>query len=80
VLTLLCSFPIWRLLAKRCRDNFRDYLRTLEFIKEAIKAVEKFSPGSPETVEGLLIEVDGHAEAIRKGPEVADICANLELM
>jgi len=55
--------------------------RTLEFMdREAIKAVEKFNPlGLADDVEALLlIEVDGHAETIKKeAGKVADICMKL---
>ncbi|MCL5022176.1 MAG: FAD-binding protein [Nitrospirae bacterium] len=52
--------------------------RALEFMdREAIKAVERIQPlGLSDTVEALLlIEIDGHPEAIRKEVEkVAEIC------
>jgi glycolate oxidase len=83
VLTLLCLFPDLEAAGKAVSQIVSSGIipRTLEFMgREAIKAVEKFEPlGLPETVEGLLlIEADGHAEAIRKeAGKVADICTNL---
>lgn len=55
--------------------------RTLEFMdREAIDAVEKFHPlwhaGNTEAL--LLVEMDGHPDAIRKeAAKVADICTGL---
>lgn len=55
--------------------------RTLEFMdSESISAVEKFQPiGLPDNTEALLlIEIDGHTEAIKKeAGRVADVCAGL---
>ena len=83
ILTLLCLFTDLEASGKAVSAiiSSRIIPRTLEFMdKEAIKAAEKFQPlGLPDTVEALLlIEVDGHMEAIRKeAGKVADICMKL---
>jgi glycolate oxidase len=83
VLALLCLFTDLEASGKAVSQiiSARIIPRTLEFMdKEAIKAVEKFQPlGLPEDVEALLlIEVDGHHEAIKKEAErIADICMKL---
>ncbi len=83
VLTLLCLFTDLEASGKTVSRIISSGVipRTLEFMdREAIKAVEKFYPlGLPANVEALLlIEVDGHKEAIRKeAGGVADICTKL---
>lgn len=83
VLTLLCLFTDLEASGKAVSQiiSSRIIPRTMEFMdREAIKAVEKFQPlGLPDDVEALLlIEVDGHTEAIKKeAGKVADICMKL---
>lgn len=83
VLTLLCLFSDLEASGKAVSRIVSAGIipRTLEFMdREAIKAVEKFQPlGIPDNVEALLlVEVDGHAEAIKKeAGKVADICMKL---
>ena len=83
VLTLLCLFTDLEASGKAVSMiiSSRIVPRTLEFMdREAIKAVEKFQPlGLDDNVEALLlIEIDGHPEAIKKeAGKVADICMKL---
>ncbi len=82
VVTLLCLYPDLEASGKAVSQIIASRIipRTMEFMdREAIKAVEKFQPlGLPDDVEAvLLIEVDGHPEAIRKeAGRIADICMN----
>jgi len=83
VLTLLCLFTDLEASGKAVSMiiSSRVVPRTLEFMdREAIRAVEKFQPlGLSEDIQALLlIEIDGHPEAIKKETEkVADICMKL---
>lgn len=83
VVTLLCLFDDLEASAKAVSSVIASRIvpRTIEFMdREAIRAVERFHPlGVPDGVEALLlIEIDGHPEAIRKEAEkVADICMKL---
>lgn len=83
VVTLLCLFGDVESAGKAVSQIIaaRIIPRTLEFMDNgAISAVEKLQPvGLPDgTVALLLIELDGHAEAIRKeAGKVADICSKL---
>lgn len=82
VVTLLCLYTDLEASGKAVSQIIASRIipRTMEFMdREAIKAVEKFQPlGLPGDVEAvLLIEVDGHPEAIRKEADrIADICMN----
>jgi glycolate oxidase len=83
VLTLLCLFTDLEASGKAVSmiASSRIIPRTLEFMdREAIKAVEKFQPlGLSDNIEALLlVELDGHPEAIKKeAGKVADICMRL---
>jgi glycolate oxidase len=83
VVTLLCLFDNLEDSGKAVSQIIASRIipRTIEFMdKETIHAVEKFHPlGLPATIEALLlIEIDGHPEAIKKEAEkVADICMKL---
>lgn len=86
VVTLLCIFSDLDSAGKAVSSVIASRIipRTLEFMdREAIKAVEKLRPlrplGLSADVEALLlIEIDGHSEAIRKEAErVADVCMKL---
>ena len=83
VVTLLCLFADLEACGRAVSRIISAKIipRTLEFMdREAIKAVEKFQPlGVPDSVEALLlIEVDGHPEAIKKeAGKVADLCMHL---
>jgi glycolate oxidase len=83
VLTFLCLFTNLGASGKAVAAIIASRIlpRTLEFMdREAIRAVEKFQPlGLPDNVEALLlVEIDGHHEAIKKEAEkVADICMKL---
>ncbi len=83
VLTLLCLFHDLETSGRAVSMiiSSRIVPRTMEFMdREAIMAVEKLQPlGLPGDVEALLlIEIDGHPEAIRKETEkVAEICTKL---
>ncbi|GAB4416470.1 MAG: FAD-linked oxidase C-terminal domain-containing protein [Thermodesulfovibrionales bacterium] len=84
VVTLLCLFNDLEASGKAVSMIIASKVipRTLEFMdREAISAVERFQPlGLPGDVEALLlIEVDGHPEAIKKeAGKVADICMGLK--
>ncbi len=83
VVTLLCLFSDFEAAGKAVSATVASKIipRTLEFMdREAIKAVERFQPlGLPDNIAALLlIEIDGHAEAIKKEAEkVAEICMKL---
>jgi glycolate oxidase len=83
VVALLCLFSSVETAGKAVSSIIaaRIIPRTLEFMdREAIRAVENHHPlGLPASVEALLlIELDGHPEAIRKeAGRVADICTGL---
>ncbi|HWR58257.1 MAG TPA: FAD-linked oxidase C-terminal domain-containing protein [Thermodesulfovibrionales bacterium] len=80
VVTLLCLFGDVEAAGKAVSQTIaaRIIPRTLEFMDDgAINAVEKIQPvGLPaNTAALLLIEIDGHAESIKREAEkVADIC------
>ncbi|MGD1075658.1 MAG: FAD-linked oxidase C-terminal domain-containing protein [Thermodesulfovibrionales bacterium] len=83
VVTLLCLFDNLEHSGKAVAQiiSSRIIPRTIEFMdRETVHAVEKFHPlGLPMTIEALLlIEIDGHPEAIKKeADKVADICMKL---
>lgn len=80
VVTLLCLFNDLEAAGKAVSAIIaaRIIPRTLEFMdREAIRAVEQFRPlGLPQETEALLlIEVDGHPEAIRQeAGRIAELC------
>jgi len=80
VVTLLCLFYDLEAAGKAVTSimDAKIIPRTLEFMdREAINAIERFRPlGLPSGIEALLIiEVDGHTEAIRKeAGRIADLC------
>ncbi|HET6513616.1 MAG TPA: FAD-linked oxidase C-terminal domain-containing protein [Thermodesulfovibrionales bacterium] len=84
IVTLLCLFDDLEAGGKAVSSitAARIIPRTVEFMDgEAIKAVEKIHPlGIPDNAAALLlIEIDGHPEAIRKEAEkIADICMKLQ--
>ncbi|NTW36765.1 MAG: FAD-binding protein, partial [Syntrophobacteraceae bacterium] len=83
VVTLLCLFYDLEAAGKAVTSimDAKIIPRTLEFMdREAINAIERFRPlGLPSGIEALLIiEVDGHTEAIRKeAGRIADLCMAL---